>query len=246
MSLALISFSDSDYPSPSLEPAAEEIATFLYENTTMMKYFTELMRTAGNKKLNQYNQHLQRYFSVVLPKSKAADRKYFEKLMYKFLKVCSNDKELAKMRGLVPEKYFEIIFEKRHTGKKCVIGYGKKVVLDGTGIVYVPETPFENKDDSDQRRQTVDAGYWDGEQGEFVEIKLNPEAFRTKDINYLKLLSGKLDEYYLDYLVYLVALGNKDLIIKRLIRLKLWSSVESTYNFKLVGIEELKVFGDAC
>lgn len=112
-----------------------------------------------------------------------------------------------------------------------------KVLINGKPVLYRPRNPFETKENSDGNRQTVDAGFWDGSIGEFAEIKLQPNAFRTKDINYLKLLASELKRNDILYSIFLVALGNKDLIEKKLQRLNLIDE-ELVDKFILIGKDQ--------
>lgn len=96
---------------------------------------------------------------------------------------------------------------------------------------------FVTENDSDGRRRTVDAGFWDGFVSEFAEVKLQPRAFQTKDVKYLKLLADELNSNNVPYTIFLVALGDKDLISKKLQRLDLINKVSE--EFILIGKDEL-------
>lgn len=241
MSLEKISFEESDYEHPHLEDAAEEIAFFLFESSSyILDKFTDFMRTSSTQPLKNYKPFVQKWFASIIKnrKKEAPDKLRLEGLCYRFFEVCRNDRDIKKLRGLVPEKLFEKVFEERHSGKKCKKGYGVKVLVNGKSIIYRPSDPYENGDDSDKNRQTVDAGFWDGGIGEFVEIKLQPEAFQTKDINYLRVLAEELKGNNISYTIFLIALGNKELIRKKLIRLGLIGENDSN-EFKMIGKDEL-------
>jgi len=235
-----VTFEKSDYDYPHLKKVATEIASFLERSGPyIFKIFIEFMRTNINYTVINYKTEMQKWFSVLIknPKTPPPDILKLKVLCKRFFEVCKTDDEIGKMRGLVPEKLFELVFEKRHEGKKCNIGYGVKVLINGKPVLYRPRTSFETKEDSDGNRQTVDAGFWDGSIGEFAEIKLHPFAFRTKDINYLKLLVNNLDNNDILYRIFLVTLGNKDLIKQKLQRLNLIDE-ELDKKFILIGKDE--------
>jgi hypothetical protein len=239
-----IEFKRSDYEYPDLEAGADEIALFLFESSSyILNKFVDFMRTSSNVNLGNYKQFIQKWFSndIKSKKKAPADIVRLSELCGRFFEVCKHDDEIKKMRGLVPEKLFEKIFEKRHNGKDCSIGYGVKVLINGNAVVYKPLKIFETDEDSDKYRQTVDAGFWDGHSGEFAEIKLQPHAFHTKDINYLRELADKLYSNSISYTIYLVTLDDKDLIRHKLIRLGLIGD-EDSHEFILLGKEELFQF----
>lgn len=137
-----ITFEKSDYESPHLEVVADEIASFLYESSSyIFNIFIDFMRTSINFRVDNYKSLVQKWFSVPIKNRKKAapDILKLEELCECFFEVCQTNEEITKMRGLVPEKLFELIFEKRHNGKDCTIGYGVKVLINGKAILYRPE-----------------------------------------------------------------------------------------------------------
>lgn len=238
MSLNQITFEDSDYKYPALEAVATEIADFLYCHRSKVQDFAEFMRVSSTRNISNYKPFLQKWVpGYIGPKRRAAaDTLRLAELATKFFEVCSNDKEIKKIRGLVPEKLFEKIFEQRHNGATCNKGYGAKVIVCGETIIYRASSVVENEEDSDKNRRTVDAGFWNGADGEFVEVKFSPEAFQTKDINYLRLLSDKLSTNDFPYKIFLVCLDHFPSIKIKLERLGLW---KNETEFVLVGREEL-------
>ncbi|HLQ82709.1 MAG TPA: hypothetical protein VK121_02525 [Pseudogracilibacillus sp.] len=221
MSLERIRFEQSDFYNEHLDIEARKIARFLYNSSQyILERFLELMRWI--KKYDGYQNILQRWLSYLIPKRKNAtqDLLDLEAHCYNFFKACQNKEDFLKMRGLVPEKLFEIIFDKRHQGKHCHKDYGVKVIVDNHPVLYRPKESeqFECSNDSNGPRQTVDGGFWDGKLGEFVEIKLQPEGFHTKEINYLKLLAETLKSKNLNHRIYFISLGNKEIIKNKLER----------------------------
>ena len=236
--LMRVQFLPSDYSYPHLEPTAEKIADFLFTYRSQFRDFCDFMRISSTWTLNNYKDKLQRWSNAKAPNRKKAapDTLQLIDLTHEFFSVCQNEDDRKKMRGLVPEKLFEKVFCLRHSGKKGVFGYGVIVVIDGKPVKYVPSFPYETKDDSDVYRQTVDAGFWDGEAGEFAEVKFSPEAFHTKDIKYLRLLVDQLKNAGLNHSVFLVCFDQKELIRFKLQRLGLWEKGEPFY---LIGRDEL-------
>lgn len=239
MSYEQISFIDSDFKYPHLEVVATEIADFLLKYKSKLDDYSALMRVSAKWTIDNYKSQLQIWSSgYVGNKKKAApDTIKLAELAEKQFDACNTNKEIWKMRGLVPEKFFERIFDRRHQGKRCKLGYGVKVEVKGDQVIYICHSPYEREGDSDKTRQTVDAGYWDGDDGEFVEVKFSPEAFHTKDINYLKLLTSTLRNHKINYTVLLVCFGHKGLTEKKLQRLELWNN--DVKEFLLVGKDEI-------
>jgi hypothetical protein len=235
-----IEFEKSDYEYPKLETFADEFASFLYKRSSyIFGVFVDFMRTSGTVTLAKHKRFIQTFFVHFKKRGKntAPDILQLEELCNNFFSICNSDDEVRKMRGLIPEKLFEKIFEQRHKGKACTIGYGVKVLINGEAVIYNPPEKYKHKEDSDGYRQTVDAGFWDGYNGEFAEIKLQPHAFQTKDINYLSFLAEMLKASDIAYSIFLVTLGNKELIQKKLERLGLIN--EGTQDFVLIGRGEL-------
>ncbi|MCA1010374.1 hypothetical protein [Halobacillus halophilus] len=240
MSMKKICFATSDWPTPTLDPVAEKIADLLYSSSFLVEKFADLMRISEPRNLQNYKPVLKMWSDKMVGRRKkaAADVKKLAALAEDFFSVCSTDDELLKMRGLVPEKLFEKIFEERHKDKICKTGYGVKVVLDGKEIKYRPASVMIDKEnnDEDKPKQSVDAGFWDGANGEFVEIKLSPRSYQTKDVKYLKLLAAELTTGKVPFVIFLVTLDNKDLTEYRLKELSLDLK---TSEYLLVGRDEL-------
>lgn len=237
MTINKINFFPSDIHIPHLEITANDIANFLIKFKGQLRYFTELMRLSSPWKKSDYHNQLEKWIASKRGRKKyvAPDTQLLFDCSRKFFETCNNDAEILKMRGLVPEKLVEKIFKERYNGKVCRMGYGKGVEIEGKRIIYSCTNPYEIDGDSNGRRQSVDAGVWDGHLGEFVEVKFNPEAFHTKDINYLKLLILELQNSNCNHIIYLISMGDKNLTMSRLRSLNLWSDSE----FKLIGADEL-------
>lgn len=238
MSMDRIKFKNSDFPTPHLEPTAEKIADFLYNHRSKLSDFSNFMRVSGTWTLRNYRQYLQTWSAGIRGKRKSAapDTLQLISLVEEFFSVCQTEDDRKKMRGLVPEKLFAKVFQERHYGKRGIYGYGVMIEIDGDNVKYECKEPYETADDSDRNRQSVDAAFWDGKMGEFAEVKVNPEAFHTKDINYLRILQSRLKEANLDYSIFLIAFDSKDLIERKLNRLNLWKSGEEFY---LIGRDDL-------
>lgn len=121
MSMEKVTFEKSDYDYPHLEKVATEIASFLERSSPyIFNIFIDFMRTNIKFTVRNYKSEVQRWFSVLIknPKTAPPDILKLEYLCKRFLEVCQTDDEIGKMRGLVPEKLFELVFKKRHEGKK--------------------------------------------------------------------------------------------------------------------------------
>ncbi len=231
-----ISFQREDYIYPNLEPSADEIAQFILSNQIFFEDFCEFLRYSGSWKKQNCREKLISLRSLKYRKKSRDPRviEYF-RLIEQFFYVCNNDNDIKKMRGLVPEKLLEKIFTNRYLAKKNVQECGCSVSIEGNLVRYICPNPFKNDIDSDDNKLTVDVGIWDGQIGEFTEIKVSPDAFHTKDIKYLRLLAHELTSKEIQYKVYLVALQKKDLTQERLVSLSAYREGE----FELIGREEV-------
>lgn len=232
-----INFYESDWPNEKLENYAREIADFLYKNKGQLEHFNNLMLISSSWSKANYANQLQGWTAIRRRRKKIAapDTEQLIRLVKGFFEICESNEEIRKLRGLVPEKLLEKIFNDRYVGTVCKTGYGKGVALDGRELKYECPAPFETAEDCDKNRQSVDAGMWDGTYGEFVEVKFSPQAFQTKDINYLRFLAEELKAGSVEHAIFLVSMGDKNLIRKRLEFIHKWTEFE----FILIGRDEL-------
>lgn len=235
--LSLVDFRTLDVINDYLVTEAEKLADFLVNNKSMLSIYCTLMRTNVRWKRDNFMNHYNKWKSVMLGKSKnpAADKKQLAALVLSLYRACKNNADISRVRGLVPEKILEKLFNKRHQDKTCKLYFGAQVIVQGVPVEYVCLEPYDNGfEDSDKSKKTVDVGFWDGSIGEFSEIKFSPEGFHTKDIKYLNTLASCLDNCSLCYRLYLIALDEKELIRSKLLRLNLWDD-----KFTLIGKEEI-------
>lgn len=132
------------------------------------------------------------------------------------------------MRGLIPEKLYERHFSKVHEGRN--IGFGKKVNINGQDIIYEPDVSTQD----DHKRQSIDAGSWDGTNGEFVEVKFQPTAFKVKDIGYLNLLEKSLDQYGIQHRIKLLTFDNVEVTRQLLLAERL---ISQNTRFEIISHE---------
>ncbi|WP_432702218.1 hypothetical protein [Lysinibacillus sphaericus] len=181
-----ITFQDSDFNKKALTILAEKIAENVRKSIGRITKLNEFLKKSGNWVVGNHKASLERWKSFVLgrrPKKAAADVVEFVDLIESIFSVCTCQDDWLKMRGLIPEKLFEPYFQSKNSGK--LVGFGVNVLINGNKVHYKPNTA--------DSRQTVDAGSWDENFGEFVEIKFQPTAFQEKDIGYLTLLESQLD-----------------------------------------------------
>ncbi|OZQ62778.1 hypothetical protein CA600_21175 [Paenibacillus sp. VTT E-133280] len=243
MSINRINFFYSDRPYPTLEPVAGQIADFLYRYQGQLPNFIDFMRISSSWRKNDYKNKLQSWASRKRGRKRVAatDIEMLINSAENFFNVCETDEEIKKIRGLIPEKLVEKVLNNRYMGKACKMGFGKGVEIDGEEIKYICLAAYRGEEDSDENRQSVDAGVWDGNRGEFIEVKFSPGAFHSKDINYLRLLKEKLDDAELLHTVYLISLGDKNLTRKKLESIDKWNDSE----FVIIGSDELFQLEDA-
>lgn len=224
----MITFESSDIKRPTLEALAKEIATAVLKYRSRIADITAFLKRSGNT-LDSYNRFYKMWSSQFNKRKSPADVLQFSSLIGKIGTVCTSNKDWQKLRGLLAESLFEPYFEKKHAGS--LKGYGVIVLIDGEPVLYRPEVTTE----TDRNRQSIDAGAWNGEQGEFVEVKFSPSAFQEKDINYLKLLEQRLEDKEIAHKIILatfddVIITKGELVSKNLI--------DDSSKFEIIGQED--------
>ncbi len=232
-----ISFQRLDYPLPALEPFAEEFADFLLVTPTYFIDFCEFLRFSTGWKKANYRERFDSWKRLKIGRTnlKNLNTQKFVEFVDRFFSTCQNDRDIEKMRGLVPEKLLEKIFQIRYSSKIHKQDHGCSVLIDGEEVKYICPNPYDIGDDSDKNRRTVDIGAWDGINGEFAEIKVSPDSFHTKEIKYLRLLADKLKVNDINHKVYLIALKERQLTQERLAQLTEYIDGE----FDLIGRDEI-------
>lgn len=224
----MITFEPSDIKRLTLEALAKEIATAVLKYRSRIVDITAFLKRSGNT-LDTYSKFYKMWSSQFNKRKHPADVLEFSSLLGEIGTVCTNDSDWQKLRGLLAESLFEPYFEKKHAGS--VRGYGVIVLIDGEPVLYRPEVIT----DTDRNRQSIDAGAWNGEQGEFVEVKFSPSAFQEKDINYLKLLEKSLEDKDVEHKIVLatfddIIITKGELVSKNLI--------DGSSKFEIIGQED--------
>lgn len=111
------------------------------------------------------------------------------------------------------------------------MGFGVKVLINGVPVIYQPSIQTA----TDKRRQSVDAAAWNTQNGEFAEVKFNPEIFEEKDINYLKHLEQQLEANSVSHTILVVSFSDPIVTKNELIAKKL---VNKDSNFVIIGPDE--------
>ena len=227
-----IDFVPSDYPSPHLEEAAEPIASFVHGSVSLLPELNTFMRLTGNENFRRTADIWLNQF-IRNRRKESPDKIHLADLLRNVLSVVADLSEWNELRGILAEKVFEGYFKEKHTGK--LMGYGVIVRIDGRKVIYSPLTTKED----DGRRRTVDAGSWDGDFGEFAEVKFSPEGFGTKELGYLKLLEKRLDDVNVSHQIYLVSFDDNDITQGRLQRKGL---LEDPSRFEILGLQDIQAF----
>ncbi|WP_027938016.1 hypothetical protein [Anaeroarcus burkinensis] len=209
--------------SPEMESAAKNIANFLHDHPDKIELAREGMRALVDirKRNADWVSHFQNWKNVVCKMKRinvnAPDYKAFFQLIKNCFDVCGTLKDFEKMCGTVPEKYVEVAYETRYISRHPQLrDNGCKVIIDGNEVVYQPECTVDRDGDADIRCVSVDIAAWDGRFSDFIEIKISPEGFQTKNINYFRLLRQRLVEKDLRHFIRLYTWGQKDLLKERL------------------------------
>lgn len=224
----MITFEASDYPNPKLEAFAEEISLAVRKYRDRIKILNTLLRQSGDS-LQKYRLHFNRWKAPLNKRKSPPDLLEFATLLDTFDTVCTDDTEWNKLRGLIAEKIFEPYFEEKHAAA-IEKGYGVKVLINNVAVKYRPQVITE----TDSPRQSVDAGAWDGEYGEFVEIKFSPNAFREKDLNYLKLLETRLLDNSIEHTIFLATFN--DIEFTKSV-LEADNLIDDSSKFEIIGID---------
>lgn len=225
----MITFEPSDYPNPKLEVFAEEISVAVRKYKSRIAILNTLLRQSGSS-LQRYRLVFNKWKMPLNKRKSPPDLLEFASLLDQFDTICTNDEEWNKLRGVIAEKIFEPYFEQKHMDA-LEKGYGVKVLIDNVPVKYRPKqiTP------TDSPRQSVDAGAWNGEHAEFVEIKFSPTAFQIKDINYLKLLETCLDEKHIQHTIYLATFNDIE-FTKSVLQAD--NLIDDSTKFKMLGVSD--------
>ena len=231
-----IVFAESDYKYGDLESAAENVASYVYNNRSLIFVLSDILRVSAPWEYSIAVKELTIWeterFGIQKIKAKVLVQKVKEAYS-----ICTSTYQKNKIRGLIPEKLaFSLLnnkhYEQSKNGKgKYRIGSGCIVRIGGKDVIYKCCSPYVKDDDSDDNRQTVDVAVWNSIIGEFGEIKASPHRFHTKDIKYLRTLANELNAYNFSYTLYLISTQAPATIQSKLEELKLWNPHE----FALIG-----------
>lgn len=212
-----VTFQEKDWKYPDLEIVASEVACFVHNHKSFLGDLNTFMRNSSTWWKNGVeNSEFQKWLSkyIPVPKKAPTDKQQFASLLTAVKDVCKIPEEWNKMRGLIPEKIYEIHFAKKHIG--ATIGFGVQVSIFNEPVIYNPVTDHED----DGKRKTVDAGSWNGTYGEFAEVKFQPDGFQIKEFGYLHLLEEKLNVHKIDHRIYLVTFDQATTFVKGMLENK--------------------------
>lgn len=226
MRISRVTFKTLDRKHPHLEQTAMNIAIFLMNHRSLIHDYHQFMKVSTSWQKETFRRELDVWFAHKYKRVRAQDHHDFKKLLYEYGEVCSNQVEIEKMRGLVPERLSELVFQ--DLCAPDIISAGAEVAIDGRPVRY--------SINSDEKKRTVDVGWKSAASTHFAEVKCSPRTFRQKDICYLRLLHEKMKEAELAYQTYLVSLDEKDYLRLSLEELQLWDSGDQ---FILWGKAEL-------
>lgn len=224
----MITFARSDRPVPHLEALAIDIKDAVFKYRNRRYELDRFLRHTGNT-LTTYQRHYDRWSITYKQKKTPADERQFAELLGRIGAECASDEEWQKLRGVIAEKLFEPYFIEKHLDSD--FGFGVQVLINGTPAIYQPQI----RTNTDRRRQSVDAGAWDTINGEFAEIKFNPEIFEEKDINYLKYLEEQLDANSVPHQIIVVSFSDPVITKNALISKNL---IDSSSKFVMIGPDE--------
>lgn len=233
ISTDVISFEVKDWVYPNLEPVAKDLALFIHRHKSLMGDLNSFMRISSTwwrngKQTEMFN--IWRNGYVPNPKRTTPDKIQLAEKLQIVKNVCETQEDWNKMRGLIPEKVFEIYFNHKHGS--YTREYGAQVLIHGQRVSY--KKP--QNDGTTASRITVDAGSWDGTCGEFVEVKFQPEGFNETDLGYLNLLEEKLMHHDINHCIFLVSFDKDISYVKS--RLEGKSLLPTDSKFKILGPEE--------
>lgn len=240
--LDVICFEKTDIINEQIDESADDVAKFVYLNPTMFPYLSDVLLFSFKWPLGTLSSSMEKWGTGARLKCRKNKEinKFIEKMQHAF-RLCKNEEEKNALRGLIPEKLlFEIIYRKYQ--KNCdekneafIIETGCIVKIYGVKVIYYccKSDEFENENNSDKTKVSVDLGVCNELYGEYAEAKVSPKGFHTKDIKYLRKLASELMRHKLNYKIYLVTTGDKDIIIEKLKDKELWNPGE----FVLIGSE---------
>lgn len=229
-------FVGSDKKYEALESAAEDVADYVCNNRALIFVLSDILRTSAPWEYQEASQRLSQWGKARFGIERSKAKNLVQKVQHAFT-VCTSDYEKNKVRGLIPEKMaFSLLNRKyyelnQQNGQAYTIGAGCIVRINGKDIIYECKKPYENADDSDKGKITVDVGTWDTIFGEFGEVKASPHRFHTGDVKYLRVLAEALSRHKADYIIHLISTQAHSTIQSKLEERQLWQAEE----FSLIG-----------
>lgn len=191
--MVCVDFEDSDYGrTMKMKVAVQNMAKFLCTNadnvSRYVRNFCMIMRDSSDWCIDNYDEKLTLYFKQITARRIKCpnDKSYFENVK-KIFSVCTSEKDICYMRGLMTE-YIVVEANNKNLTRDWSMKQGCKVKINGILV--------STKANGDGK-ETVDIGAWcfNKQCGFFVESKTQPYSFAQKDADYLMTLRGELQKY---------------------------------------------------
>ena len=229
-----ISFDSLDFPPPpAVLSAANAVSDFMLKYPSRIQDLSEFLQRYLKSYIHDWGAIYERWKGLYLAVSSAQDYKELTDVVKVMYKSCRNQDDVDTLRGKILERVAWKIFSKRYAAVRTKkFDQGCKVIVDGAEIRYQsPVSVYEHK-------VTVDIAFWDGVNGEYVELKLFPRSFEKKDYHYLYLLDSVMASKRLPKTIFIITLDNKNLTQSHIDSL----GMSQKFDYKLAGRDELTMF----
>lgn len=191
--MVLVELNVTDYGrTMNAQVAAERMAKFLCHSATdglrYVRLFCSILRNSFCWNMTNYHDNLEKYFNRLrVRRVKNYHDDEFICLVNSLFKTCRKDDDINTLRGLMTECLMLQACKEKQP-KRWSLHKGCTVRING--VLICASTNGESK-------KTVDIGAWYAinSSGFFIEVKVHPYSFHTKDALYLSALRQELQKY---------------------------------------------------
>lgn len=203
MTNSIVELREADWPLPSnLDmDSANKLANLLLKDSALIKIAEILLKIICSKYRSnvEWKSDLEHTAKRAFKFECINYNPEFTKLLFKCFKSCTCIKQYERMKGLIPEKYVELVYGIRYSKESDYdLKFGCNVIINKNIIKFYDEEMEKELPDSG-RRQSIDIAAWNNKFGDFIEVKYQPDLFEPKNIYFMRLISDAMKKQNLSY-----------------------------------------------
>lgn len=196
MTQSIVKLIEADWPLPSnLDiDSAKKLAKLLLNDSALIKIAEILLRQICSKYRSnvEWKSDLEHTAKIAFKSESITYNPEFTKLIFKCFKSCTCIEQYERMKGLIPEKYVELIYGIRYSKENDYdLKFGCNVIINKNIIKFYNEE-MEKELPGSGRRQSIDIAAWNNKFGDFIEVKYQPNLFEPKNIYFMQLISDAM------------------------------------------------------